>query len=419
MDNQSLILIITIIVLIMLSAFFSATETAFSSLNRIRVKNMANDGNRKASKVLRLVENYDKLITTILVGNNLVNILSSSLATVLFVKLYPLNGVTIASTVMTILVLIFGEITPKTIAKEYPVGYAMAVVDIVDLLMVILTPINVLSTLWKKALGIVFKFDNDDSMSQEELLTIVEEATEDGDINERDGNLISNAIEFNELEVKDILTPRVEVVAVDIEDSMDDILEAFSQHGYSRFPVYEGSIDNIIGIIHEKDFFRLYLDKATSIRSAIQEVLYTSPYIKVSELLRQVQNHKTHMTVVIDEYGGTAGIITLEDMLEELVGEIWDEHDEVIEYFTKIDEENYMISCNANLEEMFEYFDIDMKEEYEFTTVSAWVIHLFDKIPMNGDKTEYGRFQITVTESDGKTVQSIEIHLTPEEVEND
>jgi len=268
-------------------------------------------------------------------------------------------------------------------------------------------------------LGLVFKFDNDDSMSQEELLTIVEEATEDGDINERDGNLISNAIEFNELEVKDILTPRVDVVAVDIEDSMEDILEAFSLHGYSRFPVYEGSIDNIIGIIHEKDFFRLYLDKETSIRPAIQDVLYTSPYIKVSELLRQVQNHKTHMTVVIDEYGGTAGIITLEDMLEELVGEIWDEHDEVIEYFTKIDEENYLISCNANLEEMFEYFDIDMKEEYEFTTVSAWVIHLFDKIPMVGDKIEYGRFQITVAESDGKTVQSIEIHLTEEIDDND
>lgn len=411
MDNESLILLGSIGGLICLSAFFSATETAFSSLNRIRIKNMANNGDRKAQKVLDLIDNYDKLITTILVGNNIVNIVSASLATVFFVKLDPVNGVSISSVVMTILVLIFGEITPKTFAKEFPVAFALSVVNIISFLTALLTPINALSTAWKKVLGAMFNFSAEDSMSQEELLTIVEEAQQDGGINEQDGNLISNAIEFNELEVKDILTPRVDIIAIDIEDTMDEIENVFRTNGYSRLPVYEGSIDNIIGVIHEKDFYRLYLSKETSIRNSVQDVLYTSPYIKVNELLRQVQSAKSHLSVVIDEYGGTAGIITLEDILEEIVGEIWDEHDEVIEYFKQIDEDNYIIECNANLEEMFEYLDIEMKEDYEFTTVSAWVISLFDKIPEIGERISYENLDIIVSQCDGKLVQTIKIHV--------
>lgn len=419
MDNDSLILLGSIGMLICLSAFFSATETAFSSLNRIRIKNMANNGDRKAQKVLDLIDNYDKLITTILVGNNIVNIVGASLATIFFVKLDPVNGVSISSAVMTVLVLIFGEITPKTIAKEFPVAFALSVVNIMSFLTALLTPINALSTAWKKALGAIFKFSAEDTMSQEELLTIVEEAQQEGGINEHDGNLISNAIEFNELEVKDILTPRVDIVAIDIEDTMDEIEEVFRTNGYSRLPVYEGSIDNIIGVIHEKDFYRLYLSKETTIRNSVQDVLYTSPYIRVNELLRQVQSAKSHLSVVIDEYGGTAGIITLEDILEEIVGEIWDEHDEVIEYFKQIDEDNYLVECNANLEEMFEYLDIEMKEDYEFTTVSAWVISLFDKIPEVGEHISYENLDLIVSETDGKTVQSIKIHVNHETEESD
>lgn len=415
MDNESTTLLIVIAILVACSAFFSATETAYSSLNKIKIKNLANNGSNRAEKVLNLLQNYDKLITTILVGNNIVNILASSLATVLFVTLDPKNGVTLSTAVMTIVVLIFGEITPKVLAKETPEAFAMFVCDIFALLMLILTPINALFSGWTKLLRTIFKFENDDSVSSDELLTMVEEAQNDGEIDEHDGNLISNAIEFNELEVKDILTPRVDVIATSNKSSVEEIESLFRLHGYSRIPVYEDSVDNIIGIIHEKDFYSLLLDKQTDITKIMQKVIYTSPYIKINDLLRQLQSNKTHLAVVVDEYGGTAGIITLEDIIEELVGEIWDEHDEIIEYYRMIDENTFNISCNANLEEMFEHFDLDLKEEYEFTTVSAWVIHLFDRIPEDGDETYFQDMHILVKESDGKTIQSIELHFLTEE----
>lgn len=418
MDNESVTLLTAMVISVILSGFFSATETAYSSINRIKVKNMANNGSEKAEKVLNLLNNYDKLITTVLVGNNIVNILGSSLATVFFLKFFPKDGVTVSTIVMTLVVLIFGEITPKTIAKEMPESFALFVYNIISVLVWILTPINFIFTYWKKFLKSIFHFESDDSVSQDELLTMVEEAQNDGEIDEHDGNLISNAIEFNELEVKDILTPRVDVIAADITDSLEEIESLFRMHGYSRLPIYDESIDNIIGIIHEKDFYSLLLDKESNIKKIMQKVVYTSPYIKINDLLRQLQNNKTHLAVVVDEYGGTAGIITLEDILEELVGEIWDEHDEIIEYYQPINDDTYLISCNANLEEMFEHFDIDMDEEYEFTTVSAWLIHLFDKIPEVGEDIYFKNMHLTVKESDGKTIQSVELHfMSDEEIE--
>ena len=415
MDNETMTMLLALVGLVFLSAFFSATETAYSSINKIKVKNLANNGSKKAEKVLNLLENYDKFITTVLVGNNIVNILASSLATVFFLAVFPENGVTISTTVMTLVVLIFGEITPKTIAKEMPEKFAFFVYDIIALLVLILTPINAIFTAWKNFLSSIFHFENDDSVSSDELLTMVEEAQNDGEIDEHDGNLISNAIEFNELEVKDILTPRVDVIAADITDSVEEIEKLFRIHGYSRLPIYEESIDNIVGIIHEKDFYSLLLDKETDIKRIMQKVIYTSPYIKVNDLLRQLQSNKTHLAVVVDEYGGTAGIITLEDIIEELVGEIWDEHDEIIEYYKPIDESTYIVSCNANLEEMFEHFDLDIEEEYEFTTVSAWLIHLFDKIPEAGEDVYFMNMHLTIKESDGKTIQSVELHFLSEE----
>ena len=415
MDNESTQLIITLIILVLFSAFFSATETAYSSLNKIRIKNMANNGNTKADRVLNHLDHFDKLITTILVGNNIVNITSASLATVLFVKHFPTNGVTYSTIVMTLVVLVFAEITPKVIAKEIPETYAIAVCGFMSFLMTILTPVNLIFTGWKKLLQTLFHFENTDYISSDELLTMVEEAQNDGEIDEHDGNLISNAIEFNELEVKDIFTPRVDVIAADINSSIDDISRLFRDYGFSRLPIYDGSIDNIVGIIHEKDFYSLLLDNRNDIHSIMSKIVYTNLYIKINDLLRQLQSNKTHLAIVVDEYGGTAGIITLEDILEELVGEIWDEHDEIIEYYTPIDESTYLVSGNTNLEEMFDHFDIDLEEEYEFTTVSAWTIHLFDKIPEENEAIDYKNMHITVKETDGKVIQSIEIHFLSEE----
>lgn len=401
--------IILIVILVMLSAFFSATETAFSSVNKTRLKTLANNGNKKAEKTLELAESYDRLLSTILIGNNIVNIMSASLMTVIFVTFFPIYGASISTVVMTCIVLIFGEVIPKSIAKEMPETFAMYATSFISVLMVIFAPVNAFFTLLKKILVKIFKFENDDSMTQEELLTIVEEAEQEGDLEEHESDLICAAIEFNDLDVRDVLTPRVDVVAIDIKMPLDTIESIFKESGYSRLPVYENTIDNIVGVIHEKDFFHLYYTKKGTLKSIVASVVYTNPHFKISSLLRQLQSSKTHMAVVIDEYGGTAGIITLEDILEELVGEIWDEHDEVVEHFHKIDEKTYEISCDTDLDDMFEFLNIETKEEYDIISVGGWVIHQLDKMPTVGDTFDFMGFRFTVSKTGIRKVNEIKV----------
>lgn len=399
--------IIFIIILVVLSAFFSATETAFSSLNKTRLKTLANNGNKKAEKTLELAEGYDRLLTTILIGNNIVNIMSASLMTVICVAFFPIYGASISTVLMTCIVLIFGEVIPKSIAKEIPETFAMYATSFISILMIIFTPINAIFTLLKKLLIKVFKFENDDSMTQEELLTIVEEAEQEGDLEEHESDLICAAIEFNDLDVRDVLTPRVDVVAIDIKMSLNEIESIFKESGYSRLPVYENTIDNIVGVIHEKDFFHLFYTKKGTLKSIVTSVVYTNPHFKISTLLRQLQSAKMHMAVVIDEYGGTAGIITLEDILEELVGEIWDEHDEVVEHFHKENENTYSISCDTDLDDMFEFLGIETKEEYDIISVGGWVIHQLDKMPAIGDTFDFMNYRFTVSKTGVRKVIEI------------
>lgn len=412
MNNNTIIILL--VVLVLLSAFFSATETAFSSLNKVRLKYLANNGNKKAQKTLKLADDFTSLLSTILIGNNIVNITASSLSTVLFINMFGENGVSLSTLVMTIIILIFGEITPKSIAKEMPESYAMTVCSIISVLNTILKPVNFFFDRIKRFASLAFKNkEEDNSMISEEFLTMVEDAQEEGDMDEHEADLITNAIEFNDLDVRDILTPRVDVVAVDVEDyTMDEIKNLYRDHGYSRLPVYEGSIDNIIGVIHEKDFYFLYYtDTATTLRQMIKPVIYTSPHVKISALLRQLQSTKSHMAIVIDEYGGTAGIITMEDILEELVGEIYDEHDEVVEYYKKLDDHTFLVKGDTDIDDLFKHFDIHMKEEYNFNTTSGWVIHNMDKIPLIGEGFDFKNMHITVTDADNKKVNEIKIEF--------
>ncbi|MBP3398202.1 MAG: HlyC/CorC family transporter, partial [Erysipelotrichaceae bacterium] len=359
---------------------------------------------------------YDRLLTTILVGNNLVNIMATALATVLFTNLYKEYGATISTLVMTPLVLIFGEVTPKSVAKETPEKFAMSVCGIMKFLVFILTPINFVFTLWKKLISSVFHLENDDSMTQEELITIVEEAQKDGDLEEHESDLITAAIEFNDLEVNEILTPRVDVVALDIETTMDEMEEAFRTNSYSRFPIYEDTIDNVIGILHEKDFYYAYYNDATDVRGILKPIQYTSSHVKISELLRQLQSSKTHMAVVLDEYGGTAGIITMEDILEELVGEIYDEHDEVREYYHKVSENTYLVEGDCDLGEMFELFDMEeTDDDYDVNTVSGWAIQNMKRIPREGDTFVADHLFVTVMDADEKLVKNLKVQLLDEE----
>lgn len=419
MNTETQIIILAF--LIFASAYFSATETAYSSFNKIRMKSLANNNNKRAQKVLELVEDYDKILSTILIGNNIVNILSASLATVVFTLHFGEDiGVTISTIVMTILVLIFGEITPKSIAKERPEAFAMFSYPFLKFFVIILGPLNFVFGLWKKLFSILFKEKVDDGVTQEELITFIDEAQNEGGINEEEGDLIRAAIEFNDLDVEDILTPRVDLIAVDVTESLEDIEEKFRQNGFSRLPVYENSIDNIVGIIHEKDFYSLLYKNNKSLKSIVKEVSYCNPTMKISNLLKELQKTKRHMAVVVDEYGGTSGIVTLEDILEELVGEIWDEHDEIEEFFYKVNDHEFIISADADLEDMFEYLDINKgHEEFDFVSVGGWVIHQLGHIPQVGENFDFENVKVSVTKVAPRKVLEIKVEVILEKEEAD
>ncbi|WP_411677500.1 HlyC/CorC family transporter [Caproicibacter sp.] len=389
--------ILLILAFTLMSAFFSASETAFTTLNKVRIKSLANNGNERAAAAFHLVENYDSLLSTILIGNNIVNIAGASIATIVFTNLYGSAGVTISTAAMTVIVLILGEISPKFLAKESPESFALSATPALTFFVFLFTPLNYISSWWKKLLGHLFKRKDEKKVTQEELMTFVDEAQNDGGIDERNGELIRSAIEFNDLDANDILTPRVNIVAVDQKTPMEKITELFLNTNYSRLPVYEESIDNIVGMIHEKDYFRALHRGESSVSQIIKKVSYVGTGMKISDLLRLLQQVKTHMAVVVDEFGGTEGIVTMEDILEELVGDIWDEHDEVIDYFKEIDDLTYEVNCAANLDDMFDFFDLKKSDdEFDSVTVSGWVMEQLGKIPAAGDNFEFQKIKITV-----------------------
>lgn len=413
MNNNQLLFILVILVL--LYSFFSASETSFSSLNKIKIKSMANAGNKAAEKTYKLSEKFTELLTTILIGNTIVNVVSASLATVFFTNIFNKNGVAISSVVMTLVIMIIGEIVPKNIAKHIPERFAIAVTPFLNLFLFIFKPLSYIFIKMEELLSKAFS-DETDTYSTDELITMVEEANEEGDMEDHQADLITNALEFNDLDVGEILTPRIDVIAVDIDEcSIEDIEVMYRDSGYSRLPVYENNIDNIIGVLIEKDFYyHLFYEKSTNIREIIKPVVFTSPQVKISSLLKQFQTSKLHLAIVADEYGGTQGIITMEDILEELVGEIYDEHDEVIEYYKKIDDNTYLIKADLNIDDLFDHFNIDCDEEYEFNTTSAWVIDMLDKIPLKGDCFDFKNMHVEVVDADSKKVNEIKITFNNE-----
>ena len=405
---------IALIILILLSAFFSATETAFSCINRIRIKSWVNNGNKRARLVLNLADDYDKLITNILIGNNIVNITAASLATVLFSNLLDSSlATTISTIVMTLAVLIFGEIIPKTLAKKYPESFSMFVGPIIYGVSLLLYPISLPFFGLQKLLNLIFKPKNNNGSTNEELITIIDEAQHEGALDEEDSTLIKSAIEFNNVEVDKILTPRVDIIAVRRNAPMEEIVEVFRESGYSRLPIFEDTIDNIIGFIHEKDFFLALHDGEGNIEKIIQDVYCTSPQVDVSTLLKELQKNKEHLAVVIDEFGGTEGIVTMEDCLEELVGEIYDESDEVIGMFKKLDDDTYIVNGNADIEDTFELLNFKPKEEYESNTVGGWVLEIIGHMPEKGYTFTYENLTIQILKMEFRRIRSLRIHIDP------
>lgn len=400
--------IILIVMLVIMSAYFSATETAFSSLNKTRLKTLAEKGNKKAEQTLKLVEAYDKLISTILIGNNIVNIATASIGTVIFVDLYGAgSGPAISTIVITIVVLIFGEITPKSIAKDIPEKFAMFSTPIIKVLIVVFTPVNFVFTKWKKIASKIIKDDDESKMSQEELLMIVDEVTEEGSLDDDEGDLIKNAIEFTEQEARDILTHRVDLEAVAMDEEKEEIAKLFTKTKLSRLLVYEESIDNIIGVIHLKDFFTEKGITKKPIKDIMATPVFVQEYEKINDLLKRLQKNKTHMAVVIDEYGGTLGIVTMEDILEELVGEIWDEYDVVEEDFVEIGENVYDVDGSASFDDFCDFFDIE--EESDNVSVGGWITEQLGKLPEVGDELEFEKLKLVVTNIDSHRVANIKV----------
>ena len=403
-------LILTLFILVALSAYFSATETAFSALNRARVKNMAAGGDRRAQLVLDLSQDYDKLLSTILIGNNIVNITSASLATVLFVDWLGDAGVSLSTVVMTVVVLIFGEISPKSLAKESPERFARFSAPAMRALVLLFTPLNFLFSQWKRLLSCVFRADGNRAMTEDELLTIVQEAQQEGGIDAQESELIRSAIGFNDLKAVDIFTPRVDVSALSADASVETATELFTQSGYSRLPVYEGSIDSIIGVVHNKDFFRDVAGGSAALRDVTKPAMFVSENIPIAKLLRLLQKNKA---VVTDEYGGTIGIVTMEDILEELVGEIWDEHDEVVEPVRRVDENTWRVDGGEGLHRVEELFGLN--EDSQASTVAGWTMERLGRIPQEGDSFTQDGLTVTVTRTDERRVLEVEVRrLTPD-----
>ena len=412
--------IIGIVVLVIFSAYFSATETAFTSVNRIRIKNLAGDGDKKAKVVLDLSEKFDSLLSTILVGNNIVNIAMSSMATVLFIQWYPMYGATIATIVITLVVLILGEISPKSLAKENPEKFAMLSAPLLKFFMVILSPINWIFGQWKKLIARLFNSSGVNPITEDELLTIVEEAETEGGIDGDQSELIQNAIEFNDLEAWDVLTPRVDIKAIEIDETQDEIAELFLSTGFSRLPVYEDDLDNIVGVLNQKDFHNYIKGTDVPVSEYVKPVIFVAGSMKIAQLLKRLQTVKTHIAIIVDEYGGTSGLVTMEDIIEELVGEIYDEHDAAaLQDIVQQQDGSYRVLCSTNIDKMFDYFDVE--EEIDATTVNGWVVLQLDKLPSVGDhfiyEADYKRFDVTVTKADPR--KALEINMIVTELEED
>ncbi len=409
-------LILVLVVLVLLSAFFSASETAISTINRIRMRNLADEGNKKAQKAIQMADNYDRTLSTILVGNNIVNIAFASLSTMLFTSWFGVSGVGIATLVSTVVVLVFGEVLPKSLAKEFADSFALAVSYPLYYIMILLTPIVYIFIGIKKGVMRIFKPQKKQvSVTEQELKYIIEEIEDEGVLEKQESELVRSALDFDEITADEILTPRVDVVSAEVGESIETIKDLFVEEHFSRIPIYENSIDNVIGVLYSKDFFTAYI-KGTdfSIRDMLQSVIFIPPKKKISELFSELQKSKSHLAIVTDQYGGNMGIVTLEDILEELVGEIWDEYDEDERDFVPLDENTFEISGDLRVSDLIEELNIDgLTIETSSNSVGGWALERLGHIPKAGESFTNGILKVTVKEVIENRIMRLTVQILP------
>ena len=408
MDDDGISQVAVLIIVLLTSAYFSAAETAFLNYNKSRMRNMEAN-NKKAALVLNLEDNYDNLMSTILFFRSVLNVTAASLIIFIFSKLFVNKGILISTVIAIFIIMTAGELIPRGLANMAPDKTAMSCAPSMRLFVRICSPFNFILATLKEMIYRVFKAEEQPSVYEDDLRTVLDEVENEGVIDKSESDLIRSAIEFNETVAEDIYTPRIDIVGIEENESLESIKEKFILSGYSRLPVFSGGMDNIIGVLHEKDYYQALHRKEKDINKMVSKTIYVTPNKKISELLKELQISKAHMAIVIDEYGGTEGLITMEDIIEELVGEIWDEHDEVIEWFKKIGEDKYLVSCNADIDDMLDLFGIEVDDELDITTVNGFVTMLFEGIPEEGGRIVYKDLDITVTKAEAKRVIEIQV----------
>ena len=413
MDNADLGKIILIIVMMIFSALFSSTEMAYSSLNKLRLKNYEAQGNKKASTALKLANKFDDVLTAVLIGNNIVNIAISSVSTLLLVNIFGESGAGISTAVITVLVLIFGEVLPKSYAKKNSEKLALLFAKPLSVLVILFKP-----AIWvlNKLSSLIVSGEEAPSVTEDELKYMIDEIEEQGVIEEQESELVKSALEFDEITVDEILIPRVKITGVEINTPIDEIKQLFITEMYSRLPVYEKNLDNIICIITNKTFFKMLVEGGNDIKSIIQEVPHIADCKLISEAMLDMQRSKLHFAVVIDQYGGTKGIVTLEDIIEELVGEIYDEEDEIITKIVKLSPNKFEIAGDMNINDMLKQLDIDENLVHtKYNSVAGWMIELMEHLPEKGESVETGNFKLTASEVNEQTVEKVILEILPEE----
>ncbi|KKK36329.1 hypothetical protein WQ57_19780 [Mesobacillus campisalis] len=405
-------LIIFLVVLIIFSAFFSSAETAFSSVNKIRLRNYVTENKPGSKKALYISDNFDNALSTILIGNNIVNIAASSIAASVFTGLFGAGtGLVVSTLGMTILILIFGEILPKSIAKENAESYSLKISGILLLLMKLLTPFNFLFAKLKDVVSRTFSKNKEasPSVTEEEIKVMVDISEEEGVINKDERELVHRSLEFNEITVGEVLTHRMDMIAVEVSQPIEEIKQVFLAERFSRIPVYKENIDNIIGFLSEREFFsELIQGKEIVVEKLLRKPMFVVKSMRIASLLPELQRTKSHMAIVVDEFGGTSGLITLEDILEELVGEIWDEHDEKVNVMTKLSDTTYEFDAQYDLDDFAEMFNVPMPESTAHS-LGGWIFESLERIPKQGEGFMYENLEISVQEVDNHRVRRIKV----------
>ncbi len=403
-----------LLLLIALSAFFSASETAVSTLNKIRLQKRAEDGDNRAKSALYLANNFDKALTTILIGNNIVNIGASSIATVLAVNMFGTSGAAIATGLMTLIILTFGEILPKCIAKEHSETFIISIAKILIFLIKIIYPFVILFIKLKQlVLKLLGENKHEPSVTEQELKYIIESIEGEGVLEKQESELVCSSLEFDEKTVQEILTPRVDIITVDIEDPIEKNTEIILKERYSRIPVCKGCTDKIIGTLHTRDFLEAIIkDEPLNIKKMMQPPFFVYKTKRLSSLLADFKRNKMHIAIVADDYGGTLGIVTMEDLLEQIVGDIWDEDEEIELDFVKINENTYEINGDMSIRDLFELFDLDFNEkDFTQSTMGGWALEVLAHIPFEGETFNYKNLKITVKEVNEQRIKKLTINL--------